>query len=554
MSRLDMLVDVDVKGDSKLSGLGSGLRNIATLAVGAGAAVAGIAAFTSGFASDLNESLSKVNVVFGRNAKEIENWSETAAAAMGISQQQALESAGTFGNLFSAMDIGQDASVDMSTNLVQLASDLASFNNIDPTEALTALRAGIVGEAEPLRRLGVNISAARTEAKALELGLWDGIGPIDAAAKAQANYALIIEDSTLAQGDFARTADGMANQQRTLGAVFSDTMASIGQAFLPLIEAMLPQITAGMQSFGAWVTVTMPTIQEVIGNVLGAIGAGFTFLIDEILPRAIEIISWIATNIFPMFGQAAGTVGNDIIPAITSAIQFLVDEILPGLVSAFQAVVGWVTANMPTISSVFGQVFGAITNVVRAVWPILEAIATVLFPILSVAATVLLNALDIAFKAIGGIFEVLGTVTETVWKAIESVWKGAGDFFEGVWDAIVGAVKGGVNAFIGIINGIIGGINAFQIHLSLDIPFGPHVQFDWNGLNLPTIPFLAEGGIISGPTLAMLGERGPEAVIPLDQLQTGATVNVTVQGDLKADERTLPGQILRTLYVAGMAD
>jgi len=99
--------------------------------------------------------LNKVEVVFGENAAAIKQWSKDAAEAFGMSRQKALEAAGTFGNLFRALGLGTPQASDMSKKLVQLAADLASFNNANPEEVLLALRSGLVGEAEPLRKFGV---------------------------------------------------------------------------------------------------------------------------------------------------------------------------------------------------------------------------------------------------------------------------------------------------------------------------------------------------------------------------------------------------------------
>lgn len=549
---LAVKVTTDVQGTDKIRGLGGTLAGagvqLAKFGALAGGAFAAVGAFSANFASDLNESMSKVNVVFGDSADEIIAWSDTAASAMGISQQQALESAGTFGNLFSAMGIGQDASQDMSTELVQLASDLASFNNIEPTEALEKLRAGIVGEAEPLRTLGVNISAARTEMKAMELGLISAGEELTAADKAAANYAIIMEDTALAQGDFARTSDGMANQQRTLAATFQDTVADIGQAFVPLIEAILPAVTSALQAFGSWVTDNTPAIQGTIQTVLGAIGAAFSFLVDNIIPAVAAGFTFI---------------GENILPGVLAAFDWLGRNILPAIIGAFQAIFDWTAENWPTISSVIGQAFGAIRNVVEAVSPILGAIATVAFPAIGAAASVLFGALDLAFKGIGGAVEIMGNVIGVVVDGVRDAWNGLVGFFRGIvrafggigdrifaplgegFDAVVGGIKGVWNAFARWWN---------SIELSvprIDIPFvGPVGGFT---VGLPDLPTFAEGGIVTKPTLGLFGEAGPEAVVPLDRLQ-GSTVNVyvTVHGDLRADdEDSLADSIRRSLWVAG---
>jgi hypothetical protein len=122
-------------------------------------------------ASDLAETTSKVGVVFGKNAKQVLTFGQNAATAMGLSKNEALAAAGTFGNLFVSMKLPQEASADMSTSLVKLAGDLASFNNVDPGTALEALRSGLVGETEPLRKFGVNMNDATLHAEALKEGL-----------------------------------------------------------------------------------------------------------------------------------------------------------------------------------------------------------------------------------------------------------------------------------------------------------------------------------------------------------------------------------------------
>lgn len=193
-------------------------------------------------ASDLSETVSKVNVVFDEQADAILRWGETASTALGMSKNTALSAAATFGNLFKAMEIGSLDATHMSASLVELAADLASFNNMDPTEVLDKLRAGVVGEVEPLRSLGVNLNQALIEQKALELGLWDGVDALDAATKAQAAYAIIMEQTSLAQGDFERTSGGLANQQRIMAAQWEDLKTKLGMVFLPVVTEATTKI------------------------------------------------------------------------------------------------------------------------------------------------------------------------------------------------------------------------------------------------------------------------------------------------------------------------
>jgi len=216
---------------SSLEKVGRGL----SLGVTAPVVAMGVASVKA--ASDTSESLSKVGVVFGQNAKQIEDWSKTSAKAMGMSRQEALESSGTLGNLFTAMGLGGKQAADMSTSLVQLAADLGSFNNVDAKEAMLALRSGLVGESEPLRKFGVNLSEATRKTQALKMGLISTTkDALDPAIKSQAAYALIMEQTKTAQGDYARTSDGLANSTKSLEADFADLRAEVGTELLPLAK------------------------------------------------------------------------------------------------------------------------------------------------------------------------------------------------------------------------------------------------------------------------------------------------------------------------------
>ena len=178
----------------QMTGLGKKFALAATLPILA------LGAASLNAASDLNESLSKTNIVFGQHAAAIEGWSTTTADAMGISQQAALEAAGTYGNLFQALGVTQEAAAAMSPEIVGLAADLASFNNQNPEEVLNALRAGLTGEAEPLKRFGIALRAADVDARAVAMGMVDASGAVTEAGRIQARYAIIMEQSSLAQG------------------------------------------------------------------------------------------------------------------------------------------------------------------------------------------------------------------------------------------------------------------------------------------------------------------------------------------------------------------
>jgi vacuolar-type H+-ATPase subunit H len=236
-------VDDSVKvADGGMKKMVGTLKNVAgTLGVAfAGQQIAQFAKQSVMAATNMAESLSKVRVVFGEGAAEVEEFGKKAAENLGISNQAALEAAGTYGNLFQAFGLGQGQAQDMSMSLVQLAADMASFNNTSIDQAITALRSGLSGETEPLKRFGVALQDTRLKTEAFAMGLIkstsDALTP---AAKAQAAYAIIMRDTALAQGDYARTADGTANTMKTLQAKMEDAKVALGDALMPAFRALL---------------------------------------------------------------------------------------------------------------------------------------------------------------------------------------------------------------------------------------------------------------------------------------------------------------------------
>jgi hypothetical protein len=189
-------------------------------------------------ASNLNEQVSKSEVVFGDAADEIQAFAKTAADSLGLSERAALEAAGGFGVFFTGAGQSAGAAEDMSERMVTLAADLASFNNLDPTEVLQKLRSGLAGEAEPLRSVGVFLTEAKVRAKAMQMGLTDAHGELSEGAKILARYQIILDETGKAQGDFERTSDSLANAERTKNAALENAQARAGKAFLPYATAV----------------------------------------------------------------------------------------------------------------------------------------------------------------------------------------------------------------------------------------------------------------------------------------------------------------------------
>lgn len=243
---VDDKVKVAGAGMGKFSSQMKGMAASIGLAFG-GAQIANFAKESVMAASNLNEAISKVGVVFGENSKEIESWANGATASFGMSERAALTSVGTFGNLFSAFGLGSEDTKKFSTSLTELAVDMASFNDMPVDDALNALRSGLSGETEPMKKFGSVLSETRLKTEALTLGLIKNTKEaLDPAAKAQAAYSLIMKDTAVQQGDYERTAGGTANTMRRVAAEMDNAKVAIGQGLLPVFNGLLKVLEKGV--------------------------------------------------------------------------------------------------------------------------------------------------------------------------------------------------------------------------------------------------------------------------------------------------------------------
>jgi len=233
--------------------------NAGAFAIAGGAAFVAFGAKAISAASDFEESAAKIGEIFGDAADSVFDFADDAAQALGQSRQSVLDAAGTFGTFGKAAGLaGEDLSI-FSNDFTALASDLASFNNTSPEEAVQALGAALRGESEPLRRYGILLDDASMRQKALELGIISTTkNALTPQQKILAAQALIFEQSSDAQGDFERTSGSLANQQRILQAELENVTIEIGQKLLPVAvqfatfanDKLVPAIKVAADAFG----------------------------------------------------------------------------------------------------------------------------------------------------------------------------------------------------------------------------------------------------------------------------------------------------------------
>jgi hypothetical protein len=322
----------DAAGKSAGSRFGAIFKKAATAGLiglaGAGTAAVKLGMDSISAASDLEESTNKVSQVFGDAADSVFRFTEGTADALGQTNTQAREAAATFGIFGSAAGLADRKNAKFAKRMTTLASDLASFHNTDPSQAVEALGAALRGESEPIRAFGVMLDEATLKAEAMRLGLLkpvkdeskikayqvgimerqkayneavaengkdslealkaeanlgvareqlrkatEGtIGPLTNQQKLLAAQSEIFKQTEVAQGDFARTSDGLANQQRRLAARFDDAKARLGKGLLPIMtdaaDFLLEKGIPAFERFSDWFTETgMPALKKFGGRV-----------------------------------------------------------------------------------------------------------------------------------------------------------------------------------------------------------------------------------------------------------------------------------------------
>lgn len=269
----------------KMAGIG---RNL-SVAVTAPLAALGVASFKA--ASDAAEMESAFDVSFGASAKSVKKWAEETGNAMGRSTQEMMGMAASFQDILKKQMNPGEAS-ELSKTLTVLTQDLASFKNLSNEVAQQKIFSGLIGEAEPLRAVGVLLSATAVEAKALEMGLAATKKEITEGAKVQARAALIMEQLSDAQGDVIRTSDSTENQIKTASAAFEEMRVAIGQKLIPALTPLITGITSMLEKFNE----LSPGMQKAI-----VVTAGLAAAIGPLL----IIIGSVVSAIKPMLAMFA---------------------------------------------------------------------------------------------------------------------------------------------------------------------------------------------------------------------------------------------------------
>ena len=541
-------------------------------------------------ASDFEEATSKVNVIFGRASKSVKDFANTAARELGQSKQSVLDAAGAFGTFGKAAGLaGEDLST-FTTDFVTLSTDLASFNNTTPEEAVQAIGAALRGEAEPLRRFGVLLNDATLKAEAMKLGIYDGSGALTAQQKILAAQSAIYKQTGDAQGDFARTADNLANKQRTLSALFKDFQISLGQKLLPAATDFANGLVKINDAFSNMPTPAQKAIDKLslfakvasninpliaLTNVIQAIGSGMFDAEKETgaynkqlglsAQQAMRVadsggalrkglndtkdgatgakkeVESFATALKDKLGEAVDTAKDKLAEAQGEFNDFAtkVSDAVKGALDFNAALEAGDYGFKGFLDALRGQVRGIVeysTNLGKALEMGLsqDALGYVMDAGNVAGAEIALELVKGGQTAI----DETNALVEAAQRAADKVGiQAANNWY-----------KTGVDQATFIVNGLEAELTKLTPKLmakmdeiaaklkrsvNIDVVVTERVNRIVSTIS-SSIPKMADGGIVTGPTLAMIGEAGPEAVIPLSQMGNmgGSGVTINVAGGL----------------------
>ena len=264
---------------SRLSTIGDGLKNVGqSLTMGLTLPIAALGVKAFELASDMNETMNKIDVAFKSNANEVKAWSETTLTKFGIAKGTALDMAALFGDMGTGMGLTTSEASKMATSMVGLAGDLASFKNVRIDVAQTALKGIFTGEGESLKGLGIIMLDSTLKSYALSKGITTKYEAMTQAEKVALRYSFVMESAKNSIGDFANTSQGTANQIR----IFQESLKQLGEQFgqqlIPVITPFIQKLNEMLSGFAKLspeaqkTTVIIAAIAAAIGPVLVVLG------------------------------------------------------------------------------------------------------------------------------------------------------------------------------------------------------------------------------------------------------------------------------------------
>jgi hypothetical protein len=329
-----------------ITAIGRTWRNAILSTTGFGALSGGLNAgvLTEGFkaaidqASGLQESMSKVGFTFHAAAGTIISGSDEMARKFGVNRRLFIDSATNIGLIAKGAGLSEAAAAGMGNQFAKLALDVSSFDNVSIEEAMIAIRAGLVGESEPLRRFGVMLTEDAVKAEALRMGLAATAGELSNQDKILARASLIRQGLADRTGDLERTQDSWANRSRMLTGQLENLAGRIGELLLPALSRLsgvFSEVIADIDAYMAGNREEFNAWAETLAGSFDYLKAAFadwpTALaavreqVQEWATNVQDILNWLVANAQPAFERIGAALQRSLAGAFDQALTMARD-------------------------------------------------------------------------------------------------------------------------------------------------------------------------------------------------------------------------------------
>lgn len=383
------------------------------------------------FASDTQEAANKVEVVFGTMSDQVKQFADDALVSYGLAEGTALQMAGTFGAMATAMGLSQQEAASMSTSLTALAADMASFYNVSTEVAQTSLQGVFTGEAEALKKFGIVMTQTNLEEFAAKQG--KVYSKMSEGEKVMTRYAFVMEATKDAQGDFARTSDGTANSFRVLQESLKELASAFGEQLLPIITPIVQKIALMVQAF-ANLPEPIKKFIVVLGLFVAAVGP-----VLLIVGTFMSALGGIITQ-----GPIIAAAFMGMIPAIQGlAASFLqlTAAAAPWLVLAVAiAAVGYlIYSNWDSISAGVSKAANSISNAYNRLLELNESLKD---SVNNFVQSFISAIAQLPSKVVNALRQTVQSIKDEFSQMIANAKKSGADFVSGFIDGIKSKVQG----------------------------------------------------------------------------------------------------------------
>ena len=417
---------VAARAASKFKAAGQALNRVGRgFLLGVTLPIVGIGIASIKMATDVTESVNAVQVVFGAGAKTILDFGKTSATSVGLSTAAFNQMATETGALLGDVGLNMNEVANLTNTLALRAADLASVFNTDVALAMSAINQALRGETEAIRKFAGDVTDATLEQFLLAEGINKTVASMTQQEKRLLRVRVLMDQTKIVAGDFARTQGELANQTRIFRARLADLSADFGKILIPLATKLVnalqgmvsffndlsPEVKKGIIVFAGFAAAIGPVLiilgimASAIGGVLSAVSAialagGFVIFIKPIL-IALAVIIAVAVAI-----AAIGTVVKANLPAFK---RMFVD-----IFRSFKAIA------IPTMT-IFKALWVALKPILIFVGAII--VGTILVGLLSMLGIMLLfiTAAITAAKTLEGIGSLLGLNTEGLGEFIKEL-------------------------------------------------------------------------------------------------------------------------------------